>query len=146
MLADVWFLTRRGRRIRRTFKRNLVPRTLRERLMLAVVSVYGCRYCSWAHTREALRSGIEPEEVTQLLCGVVDSCPQEQATAVLYALHWADSDARPDPDAVARLEQTYGPEKAEAIHLMLRMHRLGNFTGNTWDQVLRRASLGRLGG
>ena len=144
ILADVWFLTRRVRRIRQTYKGNLVPPPLRERLMLAVVSVYGCRFCSWAHTREALRSGIEPEEVTQLLCGVMDSCPLEEATAVLYALHWADSDARPDPDVVAGLEQTYGPEKAEEIHLILRMNRLGNLTGNTWDHVLRWASRGRL--
>ena len=34
-------------------------------------------------------------------------------------------------------------EKAEAIHLMLHMIRLGNLLGNTWDYILFRVSFGR---
>ena len=44
------------------------------------------------------------------------------------------------------LRQTYGTERADAIHLMLQMIRGGNLMGNSWDYVLHRLSFGRLGG
>jgi len=113
--------------------------------MLAVISVYGCRYCSWVHAREALRNGVNQTEIVRLLQGSVDICPEEEAVAVLYAQHWADSDTRPDHEAIGRLVKTYGLEKAEAIDLVLRMIRVGNLTGNTWDAFLAKVSFGVLG-
>ncbi len=113
--------------------------------MLAVTSVYGCRYCSWVHAREALKSGINQTEIVRLLKGSIDSCPEEEAVAVLYAQHWADSDTKPDHEAISRLVETYGLEKAETIDLALRMIRVGNLTGNTWDAFLARVSFGVLG-
>ena len=113
--------------------------------MLAVVSVYGCRYCSWLHTGAALRSGIAEEEIVGLLTGSVDNCPEDEAVAVLYAQHWADSDAKPQPEAVKRLEQTYGTEKAKVINVILRINRLGNLWGNSWDRFLHRVSFSRWG-
>ena len=144
-LADVFFLIRKMRQVRRVMRGDLVSRAFRERLMLAVISVYGCRYCSWLHTGEALRSGIAEEEIAGLLIGSVDDCPGDEAIALLYAQHWADCNARPDPEATRRLEQAYGSEKAEAINLILRIHRLGNLSGNSWDRFLYRLSLGRWG-
>ncbi len=114
--------------------------------MLGATSVYGCRYCNWVHTREALRSGIEKAEVARMLEGSVDGCPEDEAVGVLYAQHWADSNGKPDAEAVRRLRETYGAQKAEAIDLTLRVIRTGNLTGNTWDQFLHRMSVGRLGG
>ena len=111
--------------------------------MLAVTAVDGCRYCSYFHARQALKSGVTQEEISRLLSGDVDDYPEEEAVAVIYAQHWAESDARPDPEAVRKLQQTYGVEKAEAIHLMLRMIRLGNLSGNSWDYLLYRISLGK---
>jgi hypothetical protein len=75
----------------------------------------------------------------------MDNCPEEEAIALLYAQHWADSNAKPDPEATRRLEQAYGAEKAEAINLILRMIRVGNLSGNTWDHLLSRISFGRWG-
>jgi hypothetical protein len=43
------------------------------------------------------------------------------------------------------LQQTYGREKTEAIHLMLRMIRMGNLLGNSWDYLIYRISFGRKG-
>lgn len=141
--ADIFFLTKNLRQIRGVMRGNLISSAFRERLMLSVVSVYGCRYCSWFHTGEALKSGIEKEEIASLLIGSVDDCPQDEAVAVLYAQHWADSDTRPDPEACARLEQAYGAEKAGVINLVLRINRVGNLSGNTWDRFLNRISFGR---
>ena len=111
--------------------------------MLAVTSVEGCRYCSYFHSKLALKGGMNQEEIRQLLSGDFKGCPEEEALAVLYAQHWAESNARPDPGAVEKLKETYGSEKAEAIHLMLRMIRLGNLLGNTWDYLLYRISFGK---
>jgi AhpD family alkylhydroperoxidase len=143
--VDISFLTKNVRGVRRVMREKRIPSAFRERLMLSVTSVYGCRYCCWAHTREALRSGVEQEEIARLLAGSVDNCPEEEAIALLYAQHWADSDTRPDPEAVGKLEEAYGAEKAEAINLILRMIRVGNLWGNTWDRFLYQLSFGRRG-
>jgi len=76
----------------------------------------------------------------------VDASPEEEAIALLYAQHWADSNTRPDPEAYMKLEQAYGQQKAKAINLILRIIRVGNLTGNTWDCFLYNISFGRLGG
>ena len=106
-----------------------------ERLMLAVTAVDGCHYCSYFHTKLALRAGIGQEEIGNLLSGDVDGCPEEEALAVLYTQHWAESSAHPEPDAVKKLQEMYGSEKVEVIHLMLRMIRLGNLLGNSWQST-----------
>lgn len=113
--------------------------------MLAVTAVNGCRYCSWFHTRQGLKSGLTAEEIRDLLAGDNASCPPAEAVAVVYAQHWAESDAHPDPEAVQRLQQTYGPQKAEAIHLILRMIRMANLSGNSWDYLIYRMSFGKKG-
>ena len=111
--------------------------------MLAVTAVEGCRYCSYFHTKLALKGGISREEINRLLSGEFENCPEEEILAVLYAQHWAESNAYPDQESVSKLKETYGLEKAEAINLMLRMIRLGNLMGNTLDYILFRLSFGR---
>jgi AhpD family alkylhydroperoxidase len=143
--ADMWFITRNMPMMIRVMTAGLVSNPFRERLMLAVTAVYGCRYCSWIHTGEALKSGVDQEEIAGLLAGSVDNCPEDEAIALLYAQHWADSDAKPDPKATRRLEEAYGPEKARVITLILHMNRLGNLSGNSLDRFLHRISFGRLG-
>ena len=59
--------------------------------MLAVTAVEGCRYCSYFHAKQALKSEVTPEEISRLLSGDVDNCPEEEAMAVIYAQHWAES-------------------------------------------------------
>jgi AhpD family alkylhydroperoxidase len=143
--SDQLFLIKNSRQVFRIMSGKVIPGAFRERLMLAVVSVYGCRYCSWAHTREALRSGVDKDEIGSLLAGSVDNCPEDEAVAVLYAQHWADSDMNPTPEAYSRLEETYGAEGARLINLVLRINRVGNLSGNTWDRFLKRISFGRWG-
>ena len=131
--------------MREVTREGLISQAFRERLMLAVTAVNGCRYCSYFHSRQALRSGIRTEEIRELLAGDVANCPQDEAVAVAYAQHWAESNAHPEPEAVERLRQTYGPGKAEAIHLILRMIRMANLLGNSWDYLIYRISFGRRG-
>jgi AhpD family alkylhydroperoxidase len=141
--SDLWFPIRNRGQLKQATSKGLISPAFRERLMLAVTAVDGCRYCSYFHAKQALKSGLTPEEINQLLSGDVDNCPEEESVAVIYAQHWAETDAQPDPEAVRKLRQTYGIEKTEAIHLMLRMIRLGNLLGNSWDYLLYRMSFGR---
>jgi AhpD family alkylhydroperoxidase len=142
LFSDLWFPIKNRKRLKEVMNSRLSP-SFQERLMLAVTAVEGCRYCSYFHAKQALKSGISPEEISRLLSGDVDNCPEDEAVAVIYAQHWAESDAHPDPEAERKLQQTYGVEEKEAIHLMLHMIRLGNLLGNTWDYLLYRISCGK---
>ena len=144
-LVDIWFLLRNTAQVFRMLRRGTVSPAFRERLMLAVTAVYRCRYCTWVHTREALRSGLTGEGVMALLSGSVNGCPTDEALAILYAQHWADADANPTPESFKMLVDSYGIEKAQAVNFVLRMIRIGNLTGNSWDYLLHRVSFGRLG-
>lgn len=117
----------------------------RQRLMLAVTAVHGCRYCSYLHTREALRAGLSQEEVNVLLSGMIENVPADEAKAILYAQHWADNSGKPDPEAHANLIQTYGLEKTRVIEMALLLIRIGNLSGNSFDYLLFRLSRGRFG-
>jgi len=146
VFSDLWFPIRNRSRLREITRKKLISPAFRERLMLAVTAVNGCRYCSYFHTKQALKSGITAEEIRGLLAGDVANCPQDEAVAVIYAQHWAESDAHPDPEAVKRLQQTYGREKTEAINSILRMIRMANLLGNSWDYLIYRISFGTKGG
>ncbi|MFZ5912013.1 MAG: carboxymuconolactone decarboxylase family protein [Chloroflexota bacterium] len=125
----------------RAMMRGLDP-AFRERLFLAVTQVNGCRYCSYFHARQALLHGVTDEEIRGLGDGLLDRCPPQELTALFYAQHWAESDARPDPEARARLLEAYGAETTARIDLALRMIRVGNLTGNLFDYIVFRLSFG----
>lgn len=118
----------------------------RERLMLVVTEVNACRYCSYFHARQALVAGLSDEELQALTEGEFDASPAEEKPAMLYAQHWAEADGQPDVAATERLVTAYGLETAAAIELALRMIRIGNLAGNTFDYLLYRLSFGRWGG
>lgn len=141
--SDLWFPIKNRKRLREATSQGLISPAFRERLMLAVTAVDGCRYCSYFHARQALKSGLAPQEINQLLSGDVDNCPEAESVAVIYAQHWAESNARPDPEVVRKLEQTYGIKRSESIHLMLRMIQMGNLMGNSWDCLLYHISFGK---
>ena len=140
--SDLLFMLRNTTRLTRVYRGGLPP-ALRERLMVAAAAVYGCRFCSWLHTREALRIGVDKEELARLVGGVMEGCPEEYSIALLYAQHWAESNAHPDPKAVRRLEETYGREKAKLVNVVLRPIRLILFMEDLWDSFISRVSFGR---
>lgn len=133
--ADLRFLFLSFKKIKNM---RLISPAFRERLMMAVTGVYGCSYCSWLHAELAVRSGIDRGEITKLLSTSIESCPEEEAVALIYAQHWADSNTNPKPEFTQRLVETYGRERAEAINLLLRMNRIGNLLGNSFDYFVYR--------
>jgi len=115
-----------------------IDQAFAEKIMLAVTAVSGCRYCSYGHARMALASGVSPEEVDLLLGGEVGHASPEEAPALFFAQHYAESGGHPDPEMVQKLVQTYGQERARDILAHVRMITLGNLSGNTFDALLSR--------
>jgi len=145
--ADVKYLLQRRAVLRSTLRREagaLSPQ-FRERLMLAVTAVNECRYCAYFHLKVADAVGLSAAEARSMLDRRVEHCPPEEIPALLYAQHWAERDAQPEPAARDRLIETYGPAQADRIELVLRVIRLGNLSGNSVDAVLYRLSGGRFG-
>jgi len=114
----------------------------RTRLMLAVTQVNGCRYCSFYHARVGLQEGLTQDEIDALLAGISpdmgDTIPEDQAVALFYAQHWAETHGMPEAAANERLFDTYGSALAEQIQMLLRAISMGNLMGNTLDYVLFR--------
>jgi len=144
-LRDMWRVGREWRRLRTLMRGEAIDAAFRERLMLAVTEVNGCRYCSYAHARAALKAGLSEDDIAAVARGEAAGSPPDQAVALVYARHWAEADAKPDPEARQRVLETYGETKTGAIELTLRMIRVGNLLGNTWDYLLYRVSGGRVG-
>lgn len=143
--ADLRFILSQRPLMRRAFRELIAP-DFRERLMLVVTEVNGCRYCEYGHLWAARQAGVPPEQLDALLAGLIpDSAPPEETVALLYARHWAERNTHPDPAAVTELESTYGVERAAAIHLLLRMIRVGNLLGNLGDYLLYRITFGLAG-
>ncbi len=143
--ADFGFIVANRPLIRRAM-RELVAPDFRERLMLVVTQVNGCRYCEYGHVWAARQVGVPQNQLDALMSGLIpESAPQEEITALLYARHWAERNTHPDPAAVTQFESTYGTERAAAIHLLMRMIRVGNLLGNLGDYLLYRLTFGLVG-
>ena len=142
--ADMRYMHAHRSDIRAAMRDNAVDEAFRERLMMAVTTVNGCRYCSYFHAREALRAGISPEELEAVASMEFSDSPPEQQPALLYAQHWAETDANPDSEIRERMLALYGQETLKAIEMVLRMIRMGNLMGNTFDYVLFRITFGLL--
>ncbi|TET99817.1 MAG: carboxymuconolactone decarboxylase family protein [Anaerolineales bacterium] len=148
-LNEVWedfrYIIKRRPIIKRAM-RDLLSPAFRERLMLVVTEVNGCRYCRTYHASEALKEGITDTELAELLAGQIPTdAPEEEVPAMIYARYWAESGAQPGPEDVQELIDVYGEEKAAAIHVVLRMIRMGNLMGNMADYMLYRLTFGRAG-
>jgi AhpD family alkylhydroperoxidase len=144
-IADaLWIVARAPRAIGVARGRRVAP-DLRERLMLAVTEVNGCRYCSWVHTRAALAAGVSDQEVRELVGGEIGAAPEAERPALIYAQHWASTDARPEPEPRGRVVEIYGERTVQDYELAMRLIRVGNLWGNTLDFGLYWLSWGRWG-
>ena len=109
-----------------------------EKIMLAVTQVNGCRYCSYGHTRAALKEGIPEDEIARIAAGELGQFPEEEAVALLFGQHYAEMGGNPDPQAWQRFLDYYGEDKARDILAYIRMIMMGNLLGNTFDAFLNR--------
>lgn len=146
LFRDSVQIMRDRKRIQQAMRNQSISAEFRERLMLAVTAVNDCRYCSYAHTRKALESGMSEEEIHALNGGEFEHSPDLQVPALLYAQHWAETDGRVSAAARQKMIGKYGEANLSDIEMILRMIRMGNMLGNSWDCFLYRISFGRWGG
>lgn len=140
---ELFFMLNNRKNIRSALRNSEISPAFRERLMLAVTSVNDCRYCSYYHTRLALQEGISAQEAAQLLEGSVDNCPAQEAAALLYAQHWAESDGKPNSETVQRIIGDYGEQTVRDIDMILHMIRMGNYLGNAVDIIREKLTFGK---
>lgn len=124
--------------VRDLFHRK-ISKKFESRIMLAVTSVNGCKYCAWFHSKDALKAGIGSEEIKRLLSSQLGGQVEDGEMAALnFAFHYAETDQRPDPALVKDLFEVYGDKAAYEILLKLRLIYFGNLCGNTFEGFLSR--------
>jgi len=126
--------------LRRAARSGRVSHAFAEKIMMVVTSVNGCRYCSYGHSRAALAAGVSDSELQKLMALDLGTFPENEAVALTFAQHYAESCCNPDPAAWQRVTSYYGEEAANDIMTYLRMITFGNLLGNTFDALLSRFS------
>lgn len=106
-----------------------VDEELIERLMLATTEVNGCELCSYAHTKMALKQGFSQEEIDALLSGSKAYVKENEAIAIFFAQHYADTMAKPDKESFEKLKQKYGKKEAMVMVRSIQVMMLANIQG-----------------
>jgi AhpD family alkylhydroperoxidase len=117
--------------------RRISP-SFESKIMLAVTAVNGCTYCAWFHSKEALEAGLDQNDIKLLLSRQFVQMEDKEYPALAFAVHYAETDQRPDSDLLNNLFEVYGNEAATEIMLKLRQIYFGNLCGNTFKAFLSR--------
>ena len=110
-------------------KSNLVDKKFLERLQLAVTEVNGCLVCSYQHAKMALRQGMSNEEISSFLSGGDEFIELDEARAIMFAQHYADSKGFPEKYAYGSIVKEYGEEQARIILSAVQIIFAGNMYG-----------------
>jgi AhpD family alkylhydroperoxidase len=125
--------------------RSGISAGFRERIMIIVTGVNRCRHCAYGHEFLAQIAGISKAEISGLLTQDLANAPEDEIPALLFSIHWAESDGLPTAEARSDLEARYGVNVAAQIEAAALMIHIGNRIGNTFDYLLSRISGGRFG-
>jgi AhpD family alkylhydroperoxidase len=119
--------------------RKGVSHAFAEKIRLATTSVNGCVYCSYGHSKLALRSGISKEEIDLLLKGEIGrEVDGFEAPGLFFAQHYAETGGRPGAEMLQKLRLAYGESLSKDILAIIREIEFGNLSGNTFDAFLSR--------
>lgn len=110
-----------------------LDKQFQNKILLAVTQVNGCRYCSYLHTKHALESGMSEEEIKSLLAGEVGDVNNDETIALMFAQHYAETQANPDKESVQKLFEKYGEQKASDIISVIQVIMVGNIHGISLD-------------
>lgn len=119
-------------------KSKLVDPQFVERLQLAVTEVNGCAACSYQHTQMALDQGMSNEEISSFLSGGDSFIKPEEAKAILFAQHFADSTGFPKKSAYDAIVEEYGENKAQIILSAVQVMIAGNMYGIPFSAFVSR--------
>ncbi len=110
-------------------KNELVDQDFIKRLQLAVTEVNGCAACSYQHTKMALRQGMSNEEISSFLSGGDHFIKPDEAKAIMFAQHFAESKGHPKKYAYDAIVQEYGAKEARIILSAVQIMISGNMYG-----------------
>lgn len=119
-------------------RKKLIDKTLAERIQLAITEVNGCAACSYAHTYLALKQGMSKEEIHGFLSGAGTFIHPDEAKAIVFAQHFADTRGYPKRDAFQSLIDEYGKEKARVMVSAAQLMMAGNIYGIPFSAFLSR--------
>ena len=119
-------------------KSKLVDKHFVERLQLAVTEVNGCAACSWQHTQMALSQGMTNDEITSFLSGGDSFIKTEEAKAIMFAQHFADSRGFPKKYAYDSIVEEYGEKEARIILSAAQIMIAGNMYGIPFSAFVSR--------
>ncbi|HPI69406.1 MAG TPA: carboxymuconolactone decarboxylase family protein [Bacteroidales bacterium] len=119
-------------------KKKILEKDFIERLQLAVTEVNGCAACSFAHSYMALKQGMNNEEIFSFLSGDGEFIKPEEAKAIVFAQHFADSRGLPKRDAYEAIVKEYGKEKAVIILSAVQLMMAGNIYGIPYSAFVSR--------
>ena len=127
-------------------KRGDVSEQFEKRIMLAVTQVNGCRLCSYYHTKEALKMGMPETEIKSMLSGELGVAPEEEAVALAFAQHYAETIGNYDADAWHRprryVRRAAGPQHTRLHPRHHDGQRAGQHHGRLKITLSRRARSG----
>lgn len=110
-------------------KSKLIDNDFIKRLQLAVTEVSGCPACSYFHTKMALQQGMSGEEISSFLSGEEHMIKPEEAKAIMFAQHFADSRGYPKKYAYDAIVKEYGKKEARIILSAMQFMIAGNMYG-----------------
>ena len=123
------FAPRAMSKLAKNKKSKVVDTHFVERLQLAVTEVNGCAACSYQHTQMALDQGMSNEEISSFLSGGDGFIKPEEAKAILFAQHFADTTGYPQKSAYDSIVEEYGEDKAKVILAAVQIMITGNMYG-----------------
>jgi AhpD family alkylhydroperoxidase len=132
------FAPRAISKLRGNSKTHLVDPNFIKRLQLAVTQVNGCAACSYQHTQMALEQGMSNEEINSFLSGGSDFVVVEEAKAILFAQHFADSRGIPQKSTYESIVEEYGQKEALIILAACQTMIAGNMYGIPFSAFLSR--------
>jgi len=117
---------------------KLVDAHLIERMQLAVTEVNGCSVCSYAHAYMALKQGMGNDEIHSFLSGDGNFVKPEEAKAILFAQHFADTRGFPKHAAYASIRDAYGDQEAQVMLCAAQIMLVGNIYGIPYSALRSR--------
>jgi hypothetical protein len=82
--------------------------------------------------------GVSEQELLKLLTLQTDDFPEEEAVALTFAQHYAESECNPDSEVEKRFRDYYGLHASQDIMNFIRVITMSNLAGNTVDAFLSR--------
>lgn len=110
-------------------KSELVHKDFVKRLQLAVTEVNGCPACAYQHTKMALEQGMTGEEISSFLSGGDQFIKPEEAKAIMFAQHFADTRGYPKKHTYDVIIEEYGEKEATIILAAVQTMIAGNMYG-----------------